>query len=147
LSIAELDSLAAVTCGALVYHQYSPLVAVAAGLAIGIAGGAFNGFGVTVLKVPSLIMTLGTAAVGKGLSYMLTQGVAFVGRWPVEFTGLARGSVAGIPLLVLWLVCAASGAWLLLRWTRTGSHMIATGEADEAARLAGIRTARMKRLG
>src|SRR5690606_28551196 len=34
----------------------------------------------------------------------------------------------------------------LLGWTRTGSHMIATGEADEAARPAGIRTGRMKSL-
>ena len=36
---------------------------------------------------------------------------------------------------------------MLLKWTRTGAHMIATGEADEAARLAGIATARMKRIG
>ncbi|GAU85251.1 ribose ABC transport system permease protein RbsC [Bosea sp. BIWAKO-01] len=36
---------------------------------------------------------------------------------------------------------------MLLKWTRTGAHMAATGEADEAARLAGIATMRMKRLG
>ena len=38
-------------------------------------------------------------------------------------------------------------AFVLLKWTRLGAHMIATGEADEAARLAGIATARMKRIG
>ena len=103
--------------------------------------GAFNGFGVTVLKVPSLIVTLGTAAIARGLAFMMTQGVAFVGRWPTEFTGLARGSLGGVPNLVLWLAGVAAAAYVLLKWTRTGSRMRATGEADEAARLAGIATA------
>ncbi|MDO9526399.1 MAG: ABC transporter permease, partial [Gemmobacter sp.] len=147
LSIAEVASLSAVTCGALVASGFHPMIAVGAGLALGTAAGLINGLGVTVLKVPSLIMTLGVAAVAKGLSYMLTQGVAFVGRWPTSFTGLSRGNLWGVPHLVIWLTIAGLAAYVLLKWTRTGSHMIATGEADEAARLAGIRTKRMKRLG
>jgi ribose transport system permease protein len=78
---------------------------------------------------------------------MITQGVAFTGRWPTAFTGLARGSTFGISNLVIWLVAVVAIAYGLLAWTRTGAHMIATGEADEAARLAGIATQRMKRLG
>lgn len=147
LSIAEVASLAAVTCGALVHGGYPPLFAVGAALALGLAAGAFNGFGVTKLKIPSLIMTLGTAAVAKGLGYMLTQGVAFVGRWPTEFTGIARGALFGVPFLLIWMLIAAAGAYILVAWTRTGAHMTATGEAEEAARRAGIATARMKRLG
>jgi ribose transport system permease protein len=147
LSVAEVASLAAVTVGALVQAKLDPLLAVAAALAVGLAAGAFNGFGVTVLKVPSLIVTLGSAAIARGLAFFMTQGVAFVGRWPTEFTGLARGSVGGVPNLVLWLGGVSVAAFLLLQWTRTGSRMRATGEADEAARLAGIATARMKRLG
>ncbi len=147
LSIAEVASLAAVTAGFLVQARYDPALAVAAGLAVGLLCGAFNGFGVTVLRVPSLIVTLGTAAIARGLAFMATQGVAFVGRWPTEFTGLARGATLGIPNLLLWLLGVAGLSYLLVKWTRTGSHMTATGEADEAARLAGIATARMKRLG
>jgi ribose transport system permease protein len=78
---------------------------------------------------------------------MITQGVAFVGRWPREFTGLARGTTFGIPNLILWLAAATLFAYGLVKWTRTGAHMVATGEADEAARLAGIATGRMKRIG
>jgi ribose transport system permease protein len=147
LSIAEVASLSAVTVGALVQAKLDPLLAVAAALLVGFAAGAFNGFGVTVLKVPSLIVTLGTAAIARGLAFLMTQGVAFVGRWPTEFTGLARGSLGGVPNLVLWLAGVAGAAYVLLQWTRTGSRMRATGEADEAARLAGIATAGMKRLG
>ena len=147
LSVAEIASLAAVVCGWMVQGQYPPAAAVAAALAVGVVLGAFNGFGVTVLRVPSLIMTLGTAAIAKGLAFMITQGVAFVGRWPVGFTGLARGTTLGVPNLVLWMAAATLFAYGLVRWTRTGAHMVATGEADEAARLAGIATARMKRIG
>jgi ribose transport system permease protein len=147
LSIAEMASLAAVVCGWMVHSQYPPAVAFGAALAVGIVLGSLNGYGVTVLRIPSLIMTLGTAAIAKGLAFMITQGVAFTGRWPVSFTGLARGYSFGIPNLVLWMTGATLFAWILVKWTRTGAHMVATGEADEAARLAGIATARMKRIG
>ena len=147
LSIAEMASLAAVVCGWLVQLQYPPLVAVLAALAVGALLGSLNGYGVTVLRIPSLIMTLGTAAIAKGFAFMITQGVAFVGRWPTGFTGLARGYTFGIPNLVLWLAAVTLFAWGLVKWTRTGAHMVATGEADEAARLSGIATTRMKRIG
>jgi ribose transport system permease protein len=147
LSIAEVSSLAAVTAGWMIQSRYDPALAVLAALAVGAGFGAFNGFGVTVLRVPSLIVTLGTAAIAKGLAFMLTQGVSFVGRWPQEFTGLARGASLGVSNLVWFLVGFTAFSWFLLKQTRTGAHMTATGEADEAARLAGIATARMKRLG
>jgi ribose transport system permease protein len=147
LSIAEVASLAAVVTGWLVQLQYPPAVAVAAALCVGIIMGLVNGIGVTVLRIPSLIMTLGTAAIAKGLAFMITQGVAFVGRWPVSFTALARGNTYGVPNLVLWTAAVTLFAYVLVKWTRTGAHMIATGEADEAARLAGIATGRMKRTG
>lgn len=147
LSIAEVASLAAVAAGWVIQAGHDPALAVLAALAVGAGLGAFNGFGVTVLKVPSLIVTLGTAAIAKGFAFMITQGVSFVGRWPAGFTGLARGTTLGLPNLIWFLLVATGFSYLLLKWTRTGAHMAATGEADEAARLAGIATMRMKRLG
>jgi ribose transport system permease protein len=147
LSIAETASLCAVVAGFMIQSRYSPASAVALALAVGLMIGVVNGFAVTVLKVPSLIATLGAAAIAKGLAFAITQGVSFVGRWPVEFTGLARGVTLGIPNLLLFFAGVALFASVLLNWTRTGAHMIATGEADEAARLAGIQTKQMKRLG
>ncbi|OYU48844.1 MAG: ABC transporter permease [Rhizobiales bacterium PAR1] len=147
LSIAEVASLVAVLVGWMIQSKVDPWLATGIALAAGAALGACNGFVVTVLKVPSLIATLGMAAIAKGLAFMITQGVSFVGRWPTGFTGLARGMTLGVPNLVWFLVAATLFAYIFLKWTRTGAHMIATGEADEAARLAGIATKRMKRLG
>jgi ribose transport system permease protein len=147
LSIAEIASLAAVVAGWLIQSKFDPFWAAAAAIAVGTALGMFNGFGVTILRVPSLIVTLGTAAIAKGLAFMITQGVSFVGRWPTDFTGLARGNTAGVPNLILWLAGVALAAYFLVKWTRLGAHMTATGEAADAARLAGIATGRMKRIG
>jgi ribose transport system permease protein len=147
LSVAEVASLAAVVAGAAIHGGQPPVVAVVAGLGVGLACGLVNGMAVTVLHVPSLIATLGMAAMAKGVGFLMTQGVAFVGRWPTGFTGIARGTFLGLPNLAWWLALAGLATWVLLKWTRLGAHMEATGEADEAARLAGIRTAAMKRLG
>jgi len=146
LSIAEVASLSAVVTGAIVHAGQPVWIAITAGLGAGVLCGITNGLAVTALRVPSLIATLGTAAVAKGLAFMITQGVAFVGRWPSGFTGLARGSLLGIPNLVWWLAGVSIATFVFVNWTRTGTHLVATGEAEEAARLAGIRTARMKRL-
>jgi ribose transport system permease protein len=147
LSIAEVASLSAVLCGMLVHAGYSASLAIAAGLLAGLACGLWNGIAVTALHVPSLIATLGTAAIARGLGFMITQGVAFVGRWPTSFTNVARGTLLGIPNLVWVLALAAGASYLLVNWTRTGAHMVATGEAAEASRLAGVNTARMKMMG
>jgi ribose transport system permease protein len=147
LSIAEVASLSAVLCGMLVNAGCPTALAIAAGLATGLACGLGNGVAVTMLHVPSLIATLGTAAIARGLGFMITQGVAFVGRWPTNFTNVARGTLLGIPNLVWVLVLAAGASYLLVNWTRIGAHMVATGEATEASRLAGVDTARMKMIG
>ena len=147
LSIAEVASLAAVAGGWCIQTGQSPAIAAAAALTIGATLGAANGFGVTVLKVPSLIMTLGTAAIAKGLAFYITQGVTFVGRWPEGFTGIARGATFGISNLIWCLTIVVAFCLVLVKFTRIGAHMTATGEAEEAARRAGIATKRMKRLG
>ena len=147
LSVAEVASLCAVVAGWLVHAGHNPALAVAVSLALGLGLGVFNGVGVTVLRVPSLIVTLGTAAIARGVAFMITEGISFVGRWPTSFTGLARGTTFGIANLLYWLVGATVFSYVLLKWTRTGAHMTATGEADEVARLAGISTGRMKRIG
>ena len=147
LSFASVCSFAAVVVGGLIHHNASPALAVAAGLAVGTAAGVLNGLLVTRLKIPSLIATLATASVANGLAFAVTGGVAFVGRWDLRFLALGRGSVLGVPALELWTAGAALLVLFLLKQTRLGLHLVFTGEAAEAARLAGIKTRRMKVFG
>lgn len=147
LSFANIASFAAVVCGGMIYHGVAFPLAIAAAIGIGLAGGLLNGILVTRLKVPSLIATLGTASIANGLAFMLTNGVAFVGRWDEGFLWIARGKMFGVPVLVVWTLAIAGTVIVVLKHLPIGLHMLFTGEASEAARLAGIRTRRMKTLG
>ena len=147
LSFANLGSLAAVVTGGLIHAGTDWMPAALAGLAVATAGGAVNGLLVTAVKVPSLIATLGTASVANGLAFMITGGVAFVGRWDPTFLSLSRGSLLGIPVLIFIMGAVVLSAWFVTRHTRLGIHMQFTGEAQEAAHRAGIATKRMKLIG
>lgn len=147
LSFANVCSLSAVVIGSLISADIAWPLAVAAGLATGLVAGALNGILVTVLKVPSLISTLGTASVANGLAFMITGGVAFVGRWDPNFLFLGRGKLGPIPVIILFTLLVFLFALILSTQTRTGVHLQATGENEEAARRAGINTRWCKVLG
>lgn len=147
LSFANICSLAAVVVGGLIQAGHAPETAVLAGLAVGAGGGILNGLLVTFLRIPSLIATLATASVATGFSFMITEGVAFVGQWDPRFLWIGRGTLLGIPALIFWLVVASLVAVFLLKQTRLGFRMLATGEAVEATRLAGVNVRRIKIIG
>ena len=147
LSFANVCSVASVSVGWLVHNNYPVWSAVAVGLTVGLVAGVLNGVLATWVKVPSLIATLATASIANGFAFMITQGVAFVGAWNPDFLWIGRGSIAGIPGLIVWLALLAAAAWFLLKFTPTGLRMLTVGQAAEAARLAGIPVARIKLLG
>jgi ribose transport system permease protein len=146
LSFAAVCSLCAVVVGGLIFHKVTPLLAVPAAVGVGLFAGVVNGLLVTVLRIPSLIATLAMAAVATGTAFAITGGIAFVGRWDPAFLALGRGSVLGIPALILWTAAVALAVQFVLKQTRLGLHLVFTGEADEAARLAGVKVKRMKLL-
>ena len=147
LSFANVASLAAVVTGMLVHTHHAPALAVAAGLSVGLGAGVLNGAVVTLLKVPSLIATLAVAAIANGCAFLVTGGVSVVGRWPRGFTDLGRATLLGLPVLVWWMAAVAAIALFFLKETRTGFRLVCTGEAAEAAALAGVAVKRMKMLG
>lgn len=144
LSFAAVASLAAVVCGGLVLADAPWPLAVLAALGVGAAVGALNGALVTGLAIPSLIATLATGTAAGGVAFMLTGGVAYTGAMPPDFLALARGSLAGVPALVAWSLGLLLLAQFVVKSTRAGAHLVMTGEAENAARLAGIRTFRVR---
>lgn len=147
LSFANVCSLSAVVIGSLIAAEVAWPLAIAAGIATGLTIGFLNGFLVTVLKVPSLISTLGTASVANGMAFMITGGVAFVGRWDPNFLYLGRGKIGPVPVIILFTLIVFVAALILSTQTRTGVHLQATGENEEAARRSGINTRNCKIIG
>ncbi|MEA2360338.1 MAG: ribose transport system permease protein [Solirubrobacteraceae bacterium] len=111
-----------------------------AGLVAGTAWGAFNGWAVSRLRIPPLIVTLGTFGMALGVANLLTNGVA-VPDVPTELqSAVGSSDIAGaIPVPVAIAAVCVVVAFFLLHRTRFGRHTFATGSNPEAARRAGIR--------
>jgi simple sugar transport system permease protein len=117
-----------------------PLAAVAA-LLVGAGAGLFNGLVVTLVGIPSLVVTIGTQFLFRGLVLVLVAGKssALVGTRQDPAYGLLVGKpFLGIPMEFWWLVLVTVAAWLLLNRHRLGQNAYVTGDNRHAARLMGI---------
>ncbi len=119
-------------------------VAFLTGILIGAAIGLFNGWGVAVMNVPSLIFTLGTNGVMRGMMYVYTGG-AWVENLPAEFKQLYTMPLAG-SITVSFTVTAVIVVvvHLLLKHTKRGRYFIAVGDNPAGATLVGIPAVRTK---
>ncbi len=115
------------------------------GIAIGAVLGAFNGFLVTALGLPSLAVTIGTLALYRGLA-LVVLGDQAVADFPFDFTGWVTGTIGGgsIPNVLLLLIPLAVVFGIVLHATPVGRSLYAMGANDKAAHFAGIRVERTK---
>jgi ribose transport system permease protein len=149
LSVGSMASLAGVTAAAMFQAGHPVPAGVAAALAVGLAGGLFNGILVAWLGILPFVATLGTLTMFSGLAFVVSDGRTIFGRdIPEAFAGFARGGleVAGVTLPSLTLAAAAAfvAVWVLLEHTAFGRRLYAIGGNPEAARLAGVRVARLR---
>ncbi len=140
LSVGSMIGLAAVIFGLAVRDWHAPVaVAAALALATGLAGGALNALLVARLGIPSLIVTLGSLALFRGLAMGLTEGARSFSGFPPGFLFFGQGYLAGLvpAQLPLFLVVLLAFALLLHRST-VGRAWYAIGFSLEGARYAGI---------
>ena len=145
LSIASTLALTSVVLGVLVQAGVSLPVAIPLVLAAGAACGAFNGLLVTGLGLPSLVVTLGTLAMFRGVGYIIL-GAASVNVFPEVLTDLGIENVAGtiVPwTLVPFLVLAPIFA-IVLQYSAVGRRIYAIGGNPDAALYAGVRSRRLR---
>ncbi|MBV9813851.1 MAG: ABC transporter permease [Acetobacteraceae bacterium] len=114
--------------------------AIPVGLGVGALVGLVNGVGVAVLRVPSMIFTLGVNAVLRGLMVLLTGGFAPQSNATPAMLWLANGTPLGVDNSVLvWALLSAALLFLLTR-TTLGRYIYATGNREAAAYLSGVAT-------
>lgn len=145
LSVGYMGGLAAVVMVMLLVRTSIPWVLVVViGIAIGVAGGVANGLLVTVLKIDSFIVTLGSGTFAYGLAELVTGGVQVVGNLPSAFTGIS-GSIWNIPVSALIALAVAICAWLVLEFTVFGRRLYVVGANMRGAELVGLRPSRLVR--
>jgi rhamnose transport system permease protein len=117
---------------------------VAIGIAVGVACGLFNGFLVSVLKLPSIVVTIGTMSLFRGISYIVLGDQAY-GNYPEDFAFFGQGYVVWVFSFefVLFIVLAILFA-VLLHATNFGRQVYTIGNNDFAARFSGIPVERVK---
>jgi ribose transport system permease protein len=108
-----------------------------AGIIAGTAWGVLNGYLIAKLRLPALIVTLGTLGAALGASQLMTNGVDVRGV-PLRLTELGVGAILGVPLLTIQAAIVTFVGWFILRFTRFGQRTYAVGSSTEAARRAGI---------
>jgi rhamnose transport system permease protein len=114
-------------------------LAVVAGVLVGVVCGAINGAVTAVGKVPSLVVTLGTLYVFRGIDYAWAGGRQInAADLPDSLLTLGSGRLLGIPYLVAIATVLVAVAAFVLRSYRSGRELYAIGSNPDAAVLAGI---------
>ncbi|BBU29430.1 sugar ABC transporter permease [Burkholderia sp. THE68] len=150
LSVASVVGVSAYAVGSLfVMFPHMPvLVAMLAGIGVGLAIGAVNGALVTFGRVPSLVATLSTLYIVRGADYAWVHGGQInATSLPDAFASIATGSLLGVPNLVLIALVVLIALSVYLKQYRGGREHYAIGSNPEAARLAGIRVDRRVMIG
>jgi rhamnose transport system permease protein len=145
LSVESMAGLASSLLGFLWSAGVPLSVAIPLVLAAGLLGGLLNGLLVARARLPSLVVTLGTLALFRGLA-LIVLGPRGVSDFPSAFTEVGFGHVPGtvIPWPFVVFVALAAVLGVVLHRTWIGRQIYAIGRNQGAARFSGVRVARVK---
>ncbi|PBC19281.1 MULTISPECIES: ABC transporter permease [unclassified Mesorhizobium] len=144
LSVAAIIALASTMMGMAVQAGAGTPVLVLIGIVVGLGCGAFNGLLVTRLGLPSIVVTIGTMSLFRGIAFIILGDQAYKG-YPESFAFFGQGYVWWVVSfeLVLFLI-AAIVYWFLLHRTSFGRRVFAIGNNPVAAQFSGVRVGRIK---
>jgi rhamnose transport system permease protein len=144
LSVGSVLGISAFLTGVLFadHHVAIPVVFVA-GILFGACFGLMNGLMVALARVPSLVITLGTLYVIRGIDFLWAKGRQInAADMPDGFLRLGGDTILGIPVLALITVVVMLIVGAVMRSARMGRELYAIGSNPDAATLAGIRVTR-----
>lgn len=145
LSIASILGLSASLLGRLHMAGVNIWLAALAALFVGGVAGLINGVLIARLRLPALVVTLGTFSFYRGLAYALLGDQAARG-YPPSFTYLGQGTLGTtrIPVALLIFAVLALGFGLVLHGMTFGRYLYAIGNNEDASRFSGVPTERVK---
>jgi rhamnose transport system permease protein len=144
LSVASIIALASTAMGAAAQVGVGTEGLVLIGLATGLVCGAFNGILVTGLGLPSIVVTIGTMSLFRGISFIILGDQAYRG-YPTEFAYFGQGYVwwvISFEFVLFAIIAVIYG--VLLHMTNFGRAVYAIGNNPTGALFSGIRVGRVK---
>ena len=143
MSVSSTGALTAVV-STYMFIEFGVAAGIFTGLCVGIAVGLINGLLVTKVGVNAFVTTLGTQTSVRGLVYIITGAKPITGI-PADYNFIGMGKIGGIfpvPALI-WIILAVIMAFVLKK-TRFGQYVYATGGNRKAAWLSGVNTDNIK---
>jgi len=143
LSVGSVAGLSSVTA-AMTISTLGLIPGIVAGLLVGVVVGSINGALVSMLGIPSFLVTLGMLGVAVGTAQYITDSAPEPILDDTFNNVFGSGSIGPIPVLVVWAIVAVVIGAIVLGRTRYGRQVLATGGNRTAAEYTGIRTRRIK---
>ncbi|HVN53374.1 MAG TPA: ABC transporter permease [Anaerolineaceae bacterium] len=145
LAVASTLGMTASFMGLLFNQGINIWLAAGLALVLGLAAGFVNGYLISRLKVPALVITLGTYAFYRGMAYVMLGDQAARG-YPSSFTYIGQGKIPGtlVPFSVVLFLVLAVAFGLVLHKTAFGRYLYAIGNNQDAVVYSGISVARIK---
>ena len=151
LSVGSMASLAGIVAAVLFSMGYPIWIGILAALFVGIIGGLFNGFLVSIIGILPFVATLGTLTMFSGFAFLISGGRTIFGRdIPSEFSSFARSGIEissldlKIPFLSILALLILFIVWFVLEQTTYGRRLYAIGGNAEASFLAGIKVKQLR---
>lgn len=144
LTVGAVAAMTAMLVSLILQSTNSIFLALAVGLGFGCAAGLINGILVTKLKLPAFLATMGMMQVIRGSAMWITNTAAV----PIDNTVFCKifgiGSVAGVPVLILWTILIYAIGIVIFNKMPFGRHTLAAGGNEVSAGYSGINTAKVK---
>lgn len=145
LSIGGVMGISMVLVAWLQYqHHLNPVLAIAITFLAALVVGVVNSFVIVRLKVDSFIATLGMLSILGATVQWVSKGRNIVQGISPSFSDIGRRQLFSIPAPFYYMLILAAICWYVMSRRQTGRYLYATGSNSEAARLAGVRTDRLR---
>lgn len=143
LSVGSTLALSSALSAGMMASGGDPFLSIVVGLLAGLVMGAFNGILVAKGNVAPFIATLATMTVFRGLTLVYTEGKPITGL-PDSFGMVGKSFFLQIPMPVIWMLLSFIALYFILKHTTFGRHVYALGSNEEATRLSGVSTTKVK---
>ncbi|MEF9991555.1 MAG: ribose ABC transporter permease [Romboutsia sp.] len=147
LSVGSILGLSGAVCASLLVSGKGIVLGVIAALAVGAIIGLINGFVISKGKLQPFIATLATMTILKGLTLVFTDGKPITlgsDSLAVSFGNIGAGTILGIPTPAVIMILVFGICYYILHNTKMGRYTYALGSNEEAAKLSGLNTDKVK---
>lgn len=147
LSVGSILAISGAVCASILVSGQNMVFAVLIAILIGGAIGCINGFVIAKGKLQPFIATLATMTVLRGLTMVFTDGKPITlgsGDLAVSFGKIGGGLIFGVPTPVVIMIVVFAVAAYILSNTKMGRYTYALGSNEEATKLSGLNTDKIK---